>query len=476
MPRQFAMSWEGHPHYRWVKMYRGSRYRVNCTDLPIDRTKYTREGSASAANSWWEAKRLEIDVATHQAHPRRERLDELAAQREYAQREGLAAEAERLATEYELVEDGLVGDVPLSTLERAADFLSDAKIPAKLSDIPPPVMKEYFGDSTLWTDRQRRTPPTPPGRTFGELAKRWLDRRRQKHQAGGLSISGTAQSKYRLDHFVTWVKADTPAAEITAPRWEEWYLHLQGQVAGGTISNDWGKNLYATSKQFVRWLYETEVLDRLPRNFDSIRWEGTGAKDIQVFEVRDVTAMLAAATPRVRLYLFLMLSAGMYQSDISDLRRVEVDLEAGKITRKRSKTRDQEGVPGVTYTVWPEAVELLREYMAQSGEYALLNEDGQRLVRERLKDDGTHSKTDAIRLAFDRLKDRCGVAGTIKLFRKTSASLLNRYPEFQGIVPYFLGHSPRGMSKTHYTRESDELLAQATARLRDIYGVEKLGK
>src|SRR5687767_7385867 len=116
MPRQFAMSWEGHPHYRWVKMYQGTRYRVNCTDLPIDRTKYTREGSASAANAWWEAKRLEIDVATHQAHPRRKQLDELAAQREYAEREGLTAEAERLATEAKLVDQGLVGDVLLSTL------------------------------------------------------------------------------------------------------------------------------------------------------------------------------------------------------------------------------------------------------------------------------------------------------------------------------------------------------------------------
>ena len=77
MPRHYSMSWEGHPHYRWVKMFTGVRYRVNCSELPIDRTKYTRVGSATAANAWWDARRREVELTEHQAHPQRKHLDEL---------------------------------------------------------------------------------------------------------------------------------------------------------------------------------------------------------------------------------------------------------------------------------------------------------------------------------------------------------------------------------------------------------------
>lgn len=34
MPRKYqAGTWEGEPHYRWVKMYKGVRYRVTCKEL-----------------------------------------------------------------------------------------------------------------------------------------------------------------------------------------------------------------------------------------------------------------------------------------------------------------------------------------------------------------------------------------------------------------------------------------------------------
>ena len=66
MPRRYKMSWEGSPAYRWVKMYKGVRYRVTCQELGA--TIWTQEGSGKLANEWWDRKLAELvpkpDAAT----------------------------------------------------------------------------------------------------------------------------------------------------------------------------------------------------------------------------------------------------------------------------------------------------------------------------------------------------------------------------------------------------------------------------
>src|SRR5262245_44674222 len=61
MPRRELMSWEGTPNYRWVKMYKGARYRVTCHEL--NAVAFTKEGSVSLANQWWLRKKAELDGA-----------------------------------------------------------------------------------------------------------------------------------------------------------------------------------------------------------------------------------------------------------------------------------------------------------------------------------------------------------------------------------------------------------------------------
>jgi hypothetical protein len=59
MPREFLMSWEGAPNYRWVKMYKGVRYRVTCQELRC--TVFTKHGSGHHADQWWRQKRAELE-------------------------------------------------------------------------------------------------------------------------------------------------------------------------------------------------------------------------------------------------------------------------------------------------------------------------------------------------------------------------------------------------------------------------------
>src|SRR5436190_8967083 len=59
MARKYAMTWMA-PTRRWCKKYKRNMYFVSCRQLGRPETK---EGSAQAANDWWEAKQKEIDGA-----------------------------------------------------------------------------------------------------------------------------------------------------------------------------------------------------------------------------------------------------------------------------------------------------------------------------------------------------------------------------------------------------------------------------
>ena len=54
MGRKYLMSWDGSPNFRWVKMYRGVRYRVSCADLGLAEQLWTKEDSYQLANQWWQ--------------------------------------------------------------------------------------------------------------------------------------------------------------------------------------------------------------------------------------------------------------------------------------------------------------------------------------------------------------------------------------------------------------------------------------
>ena len=51
MPRKIDCgTWEGAPHYRWVKMHKGIRYRVTCSELGRG---ITSNDSFLAARGFW---------------------------------------------------------------------------------------------------------------------------------------------------------------------------------------------------------------------------------------------------------------------------------------------------------------------------------------------------------------------------------------------------------------------------------------
>ena len=253
---------------------------------------------------------------------------------------------------------------------------------------------------------------------------------------------------------------------------EDFTSHLHECVSDGRFSRTYAAEILSSVKSLIRWAYKTERLEELPRNLDDrstcIEKSPT---DIKTFTIAEIRTLLDAATERSRLYLLLMLNCGMTQVDIAKLRPEEVDWKKRTVTRKRSKTRRHEGVPTVTYPLWPLTMRLLRKHRSSDPDRVLTAENGQPLWSESLDSKDRLAKRDAIASAYRRLKRKTGIKKTLKVLRKTSSTLIDHHPEFRGLAELFLGHSPRSMKDRHYTAADLKGLARAVKWLGQEYGV-----
>ena len=185
--------------------------------------------------------------------------------------------------------------------------------------------------------------------------------------------------------------------------------------------------------------------------------------------------LLQQSAGKTRLYILLALNCGMTQKDISDLQEQDVSWSKGRITRKRSKTHKHDGVPTVSYKLWPETLKLLHECRSGS-DIVLLNRNGGRLVEERLKETGKYTKNDNIKNAYERVRRKTSFSKPFKLLRKTSATLINADSRHRGLDELFLGHAPVTIAEKHYSATSESALDDALAFLREKYQIDKLHK
>jgi integrase len=451
MPRKYLMSWEGPPNYRWVKMYKRVRYRIHCADLGLPEGHWTEERSYQAANEWWGRKRAEIDAAATPS-PMVVALEEWR---------------------------GAPFETELDLATTALAFVQAHE------DRPPP---QGFAEKVLGEDHVRRLreraaalfdgPSAPPERTIGGQADRWSTARATEARTGVRSADNAQNQRIALEHFCRFAGRNTPVEAIDHGLWERWYVHCAGQMAKrdndrkAGWSASYAAKVFAVARVFVRWLHESGVLAELPRNLSVQRHRfERPAKRIETFTNAEIHALLDAASEPQRLNLLLMLNTGCTQKDISDLRKDEIDLRAGTITRRRSKTRNQRHAPTVTYHLWPCTLELLRKHLSADPEIALLTRNGTRWVRKEMHADGRCNKADMIDNAFAKIQKRTGISKPLKLFRKTSATRLMENPRYRDLRHHFLGHAPATVADRHYAAESAPLLAEAVKWLGEQYGL-----
>ena len=286
--------------------------------------------------------------------------------------------------------------------------------------------------------------------------------RRAKVKAGEIQQSTMNTEGYRLKVLADWEGADKPVSAIDGPWLKSYYMHLTDLGLAG----DTAKGTYNTAKTFVQYLWENEILKDLPRTFHSNHLTFTSkSKKQPSFSPKEVKALRGKVEDRMELHLLLMLNCGMTQKDISDLQQDEVNWARGRIKRKRSKEKDEENVPEVEYQLWPRTFELLKKYRSEDPTRALLNSNGNPFVVV------GNNRTDTIALAWGKLPAKLRAGKSLKVFRKTGATLLEDHETYGRYARHYLGHSPRSVADKHYITPSQKNFDQAIEWLGQELGI-----
>lgn len=504
MPRKREMTWQdgtGNRSGRWRKKYKNRVFQA-----PGGRGKSDQEAYQLAAEAFEEFKK-QVD-AEQALKPKPHHADYLAALKEWrlalawAVENGNGELASQSRQKIRELEKRANRSKP-SPLSPADSFMERLGIPKQIlaavaaripqhtpSEQPNALvidpskldMSSMDGTSNriereIWKDRldlQGMKQRNAPDSLEANISS-FLTTKHAKVMAGKLTAGRYEPIRIHSCHFRDWLGADFSVVSITSKTLTDYHSELLNAVSSGKLSADYARDRISNVKSFVRWLWRNEAIEELPRVL------GPGSNDLQiakkltapeVFTIDEVKKLLEEATERTKLYLLLMLNTGSTQKDISDLLHTEFDINAGTITRKRSKTTQHKRVPTVTYQLWDETLRLLKEERSVGSRTVLVNKDGGPLKFEVTSSDGKLSKTDNIASAYSRLKRRVKIDKPLKYLRKTSASLLKSNNDFRGLEGLFLGHAPATMEERHYTQAPQEILNQAIVWLGSQYGIK----
>lgn len=459
------MSWEPAPACRWVKMYRGVRYRVSCSDLHLPPSQCNKEDSYLHANNWWIRKRAEIDGEELRyantvldadgvlTTPKLDALRELQAQIDFAQffrpeeLPALNAVKERLDAHKPHDIDAPLphpdDEIVAKNLE-AFTTIFGVELPA---DADRTAIKAFFGRSAMWADRLKYSPAKSAGKaTIGTLAEKWLT----------LKASSVKPGTHReLPQFVReWLTAIHPDAEPKTI--DEAAVGKVYQFTKDLKISPIGKfKRWARFKEFVSWLWSENFVE-LPRNLKARYFKfPKGTKAVKTYDLAEVQKVVDGLPERTRLYALLGLNCGMTNIDMAFLRHDMVDWKAGTLTRKRVKTEGHKDVPTVTYKLWPTTLVLLKKWRSNHPELVLLTKTGTPLYTERFKG-GKAIIGDLIGKQWRRQK----VSIPLKAFRSIGATVIESHENYGRYKEFFLGHSPKSLASKHYAPPSIELFAK----------------
>jgi integrase len=442
---------------RWRKMYQGKFYYFSSTL------------SYGEALKKWEAKKVEIDGGA-------DNLPDLSADELKNLTELFPNEKER----QEIIQ------AVKQTNEKNRQALADLSAKATridISDLDPDTMTHAEYEEAKKKRIAEQLPKRQPEsqvKAYRELAygkadentisfhvEDFLKQKRREVSADQLKPCSWDNLRARLKHFTTFCDGKTLTA-INSKLLIDFHGYLCGKIEEGKLSKSYSTDCMRDVQCFIRNLWELGLVE-LPRNINNKKLIiKSPPQKIPTFTREEIKTLLKGAKDKLELCFYLMLNCGMTQQDIADLKQEEIDWDKGIITRKRSKTSDNEGVPEVKYKLWKPTFDLLKKYNSGTNP-VIQSEAGKRLVHSRLEGDKI-KKGDCVKNWYFRqiLKDKI-TTKPLKLFRKTGASILSeKYPQFG---QYYLGHSPRSVADKNYIRPSDKQFDEALAWLGTELGI-----
>lgn len=307
---------------------------------------------------------------------------------------------------------------------------------------------------------------------------RYLNSLKAREKIGEISAAYCHRVQNELAHFVAHVGPNSRVADkLNAATVSSFKADVVGKLLAEKLASSTAAGICKNARTFIKWLWQEEVIDNLPRNVDSLAVAEQVA-EIEVFEPAEIAALLAAAPERTKLFVLLMLNCGMYAGDIADLRHSEVDLKAGTIERKRTKVKKMKSPPVVRYTLWPETLRLLKQFATPEPKkegkpttLVLLNEDGRPLRFVGFSSTGKGLRVCNVSAALKQLWAKLAKRGIViekspKQLRKTGASTLEKHDDYGRFSNYYLAKSAKTDAEKRYAIPSREQFDKALAWLR----------
>jgi integrase len=499
------MTWcKGNPRLLWRKVHKGTAYTVSCRQLRDQGYGHlmaddTKEGSKLAANSWWNKKEAELEAERKRAERPVSPMEQLALAYANLPPEQWQEVLRKNDEPLNLPDSGPHYVLPVLhqtdinderhrefhrlldeklQLERALrtfltqTFLKGEPLPDHLAQQLPPGRAQQIVEGVKAV---RGEVAASPDRTVKYHVEQWMALQQSKVAGGRLSAERTDGLRRDLGRFRDYLGPDSSVETVDAAQIQGFYgwcvqkvEERQNDPAGRAgWSSVYAQNVFDVAKSFVKYLWKMGQIEQLPRNLDSgdYRFQ-IGVKVIVTWTAEELQTALKAATGQLRLHLLLAANCGFGQRDISDLIQSEVDWEAGRIIRKRSKTSDHKAVPTVNYLLWPETFRFLKEYRThpEKSDRVLLTKSGEPWVWGKIVD-GKLKSSDNVATNYSHLRAKLkGFTKPFKSLRKTGATLLDSHPEYHRFSKLYLGHAPDSIKDRHYV-DASQLQPQFDAAL-----------
>lgn len=461
--KRSKLTWYGKGK-RWFKSYQRKQHAVSCRQLweqyPHLMVADTKEGSQKAAEAWWEHK-----YATLAAHPQaadyRLAIETRQLMAEWCRREN--KDRVQILEEIDRFKKAEKQGVMLTTKRmgelRGWQMLLSATL--WLGDLPvdpsnKPVDGETWGARVEQIKKVLSYETTKQTTSLRDLAQKFCE-----HKSVDVSPFRVETINRQLMDFCDFVGKDNVHAIEFEPVLADYRVWLVKQSGFASPTQDQRLKI---AKAFATWLWDTaRVIDECPRNLKKLTIK-VETHEPESWTDEEVRELLERTSGQQKLYYLLMLNCGMYQGDIGQLKKTQVNFQDGTITRARSKTEGNGGRV-VTYPLWQETLELLRQCWSDDEELALTTLTGAPLYYQRLKENGKVARKDMINTTHHQWQKRNGLRfPALKNLRKTGRNKLDEHDSHARCAIYYLAHSAQTIDDRYYHRTPEPARFAAAIR------------
>jgi integrase len=235
-----------------------------------------------------------------------------------------------------------------------------------------------------WIDRIDRATATvldKEPQTIGYWFDKYLTK--VETRVGKFIVAKTSQDrKYKLVHFSKYCDKLAHITTIDSDYLEAYHTALDD----APFDKSSKEGYFKAFRMFVRKSAQAKGCDLQPpanlesRDFKFREPKGTGrkrqAKKQLLWTVEEFTNAIKTLPQPYSCYLMMMMNCGFRHVDIANLRHVDVDLKAARITIQRNKLNQQDTAPVVSYPLWKKTIELLRKAKSSDKEFVFRNMRG----------------------------------------------------------------------------------------------------